>query len=342
MLYKYLQDNTRYINVSLKVGGLQPKSALYVCENKYGDCKALTNYMQALLEYAGIQSNYTLVYAGRRPKYIKIDYPSQQFNHVILSVPMEKDTLWLDCTDKTAPFNYAGIFIQNRSVLLIDNKGGTLTRSPALQPADVEEYYNININVVNGADNSMQVEAHVKGALFDYLRGMDEALKERDKLEYFEDADLFEFTDVQQLGIKRPSRDSSQIIFEVDAQLNNAVEQVGGRLLIKPIKPFYLKLEKPEVRTQELRFDYPINVKDSITYNLPEDVKVLSGIKPLRLESDYGVYNREVLINGHQLTINRHLLVNAACYSVEEYSQVYNFLKACINADLQKGMITFN
>ena len=81
-----MQKSTRYVNVSLGVGGWQPIAAKDVYKHGYGDCKALSNYMKALLKEAGITAHYTLVNAGARARRLLADLPGSSFNHAILCV----------------------------------------------------------------------------------------------------------------------------------------------------------------------------------------------------------------------------------------------------------------
>ena len=112
ILYKFLQQNTRYISIQLGIGGWQPFNASYVAQKGYGDCKALTNYMFSLLKAVGIKSNYCLVSAGDDAKnhQMIVDFPSSQFNHAILCVPFQKDSMWLECTNQILKAGYMSDF----------------------------------------------------------------------------------------------------------------------------------------------------------------------------------------------------------------------------------------
>lgn len=121
-LYRYMQNSTRYVGVQLGVGGWKAFPAQYVFDNKYGDCKALTNYMKTLLALYSIESFYTLIYAGDESPALSEDIVNHQFNHVILTVPLQKDTMFLECTADNYPAGYTGTLTSNRKALMVNGQ----------------------------------------------------------------------------------------------------------------------------------------------------------------------------------------------------------------------------
>jgi transglutaminase-like putative cysteine protease len=102
-LYEYMQHNMRYVSIQLGIGGLKPFPAMFVDQKKYGDCKALSNYMYALLKAVDIPSHYALVRAGTNEEPADAAFPKDPFNHIILCIPFKGDTTWLECTSNTQP-----------------------------------------------------------------------------------------------------------------------------------------------------------------------------------------------------------------------------------------------
>lgn len=126
-LYDYLRENTRYVSIQLGIGGFRPFPVETVYKTGFGDCKALSVYMQALLDVAGIKSDYLIVNADEKDLLAGFHTPGQM-NHAMLSVPMESDTLWIECTNPRYPLGYRHDAIAGHQVVLVKEDGGELVR----------------------------------------------------------------------------------------------------------------------------------------------------------------------------------------------------------------------
>ncbi len=130
LLYHFLQQDTHYVGIELGIGGWQPFDAAYVYNKKYGDCKALANYMVALLKEAGIRACNVLVRAGPAAPAIDTGFACNQFNHAIAVAFTGKDSIWLECTNPLLAPGYLGSFTSDRDVLLLDDSGGRIVHTP--------------------------------------------------------------------------------------------------------------------------------------------------------------------------------------------------------------------
>ncbi len=325
ILYHYLQDQTRYVNITIETGGLKPYPASYVAENKYGDCKALSNYFKSVLEYAGIKSNYTLVYASDDIKEIDKNFPSQQFNHVILSIPMDDDTLWLDCTSD-GPFNQLGTFTQNRDAFVIDSNSSHFTRTPPLLMNEVID----SRTVVFRRDKNRRVVADFRinyhGEDFESLSGLSRQASEtslaRIIRNYFIE-DGFELIDFEL--IESP-RDAREITLTYSAFANKVYNSYGSDIMLDMV-PFYIPLfEEPEKRKLGVKIDYPINYIDTINYYIPEGYNIPNKLENKSIQNEYGEYTLRSQQESDRLTIVKRFLLNTGKYSLEEYPDFYKFI----------------
>jgi len=129
VLYRFLQHNTHYVGIELGIGGWQPFDAAYVYNKRYGDCKALSNYMVALLKEAGIRAGNVLIRGGNVPA-LDTGFACPQFNHAIAVAFTGKDSVWLECTSALLAPGYLGSFTADRDALLIEPAGSHIVHTP--------------------------------------------------------------------------------------------------------------------------------------------------------------------------------------------------------------------
>jgi len=338
-LYHYLQDETRYINISIETGGLKPHSAAYVAKNKYGDCKALTNYFKSVLNTIGIPSYYTKVWAGDPIRSIDKSMPSQQSNHVILYVPIESDTLWLDCTSD-GPFNYLGTFSQNREVFIIEKNNSHLAWTPAFSPNEVLETRRIKFFPDNINGLKAQFENTYKGGQYESLFSASHAMSESRKLSFIRDHFVEKGFELLDFNLKEAPRDSAVIHLSYSAGSDNIYKDYGNETLIK-ILPFSIpEFEKPGTRKLPVQLDYPISKTDTLEYSIPIGNKVSNTLQPQHIESKYGDYAIEFQEYDNKIVVIKSFLLHSGEYGIEEYDDFYNFITEVIKLEKSTYLVT--
>lgn len=325
-LYNALQAETRYINISIETGGMKPYPASYVAVNRYGDCKALTNYFKSVLHHIGIQSFYTNVYAGDKIRETDMNFPSQQFNHVILCVPLSNDTLWLDCTSKL-PFGYVGTFNQNRDVLMVDDNNSHFLRTPALSVNDVKESRTVNIVRNNEREAIADFANTYKGDRFESLYYLTNHYSEQRKQHELIKNYIEPGFELIQMKPIESWRDSSYVRLTYQAKSAKIFNQYGHEMLIK-ILPFELpELTNAKDRNLPVQIDYPILKTDSLIYTIPDGRYLSKQLTNQVIESKFGTYQINFSQNDTIVTVNKSVVIYSGKYSKDDYQALFDFIR---------------
>lgn len=341
-VYKYLQNSTRYVNISLGIGGYQPYPAMTVRTNGYGDCKALSNYAYAMLNSIGIKSYYTLVSAGSNERDIFIDFPSQQFNHVILCVPLEKDTIWLECTSQTSPPGYLGRSIDNRTVLLIDEDGGHLTRTSGYKPDDNLQLRRASITIDPVKGNfPASIHTEYRGQQYSYVESVIHDSEDDQKDFLLEDIEIPQFK-INSFKISNRFEDLAPVgIVDLDLDIENYITRSGDRYFL-PLNLMNKSGTAPKPddnRINDIYLGFSYHDIDSIHYRIPDGLSVEYLPENVILESDFGAYAFKCTYENQVITVVREIRIIKGIYPRDKYAEFVEFFRQILKADSAKALL---
>ncbi|MEO1257948.1 MAG: DUF3857 and transglutaminase domain-containing protein [Bacteroidota bacterium] len=339
ILYRYMQENMRYVSVQLGIGGWQPFDAKYVETNKYGDCKALSNFMKALLKEAGIAAYPVLIYNGQKPFKITDDFTTPIFNHMILHVPSEN--YWLECTSTTYPPNYIGTSNSNRNVLLVTETGGKIGRTPKMRPTDNTENNFSTINLKEDGAAMVEFNSVRRGNRQDYYRYAKNNYSEVDlKKEISKNIPLPSFS-LNDLSVEI-NADEPEGILKYLASVPRYASKAGTRLFIplNAVNPYSSVPSADENRQHPIIVENGYTEQDSIVINIPVGFKVESMPAPENiLENDFGKYSLKIIQDQYTVTIIRELTINSVNLPAEDYDDWRNFYKEVAKLDGSKMVV---
>ncbi len=311
IIYQKMQESCRYVSIQLGIGGFRPFEASFVEKKKYGDCKALSNYMQASLAAVGVKSHQALINAEYDNLPVDPNFPNNEFNHVILCVPNNKDTVWLECTSKTAEFGRLGNFTENKFALLITDEGGVIAATPKTKASDnIIRTKNVVVFLPDGTgemSTTVQTAGDYKNDEFGALRKGTEEVKKLyflQSLRYPEPSEFeFDLTQKDGFGIKAYYEKLHEFAAGPKLFVNTRLQKVWGG-----------PLPDDSARTKEFLFNFPLTKRDSTVYELHPGLKAETipanksfNCKYATFKSDY-IYDKAAnkIYSTMELVLNKH------------------------------------
>lgn len=335
-IYEYLQSKTRYISIQLGIGGWQPFEASYVAEKGYGDCKALSNYTKALLKSLGIESFYASIRGGSNERDIHPDFPSQQFNHVIVCVPMKTDTIWLECTSQDNAFGYLSDFTSDRYALLSTPEGGKLVRTPVYKAKDNQQNRNIKVALAEDGNATVVAVTEYTGLLSDdYSDIKNLSSREEQQKHLYKRINIPSF-EVSNFSIQDEKKRIPTATVKLDLNVRKCASKSGTRLFLTPnlmsaINTVPPALDKP--RQTEVVLKMALTETDSVTYQLPKNATLEFKPEGIKFENRFGTYQSEFQVKDGSLLYIRKLVRNQGKFPPESYAELIEYYKKVSKAD---------
>ena len=338
LVYKYMQDKTRYISVQIGIGGWKPMLADDVNKLGYGDCKGLTNYTKALLEAVDVPSYYTLVFGGRGILDIDDEFSSAQGNHAILCVPNNNENIFLECTSQTNPFGFSAGFTDDRTVLLVKPEGGEIVRT-RIYEAD-ESVQNTNAMISMDASGGFTADVDIKTTGYQYSLhdGIENKTARDQQIHYKEYWDNINNVSIQNIKIEN---DKENIVYHESVKLavTNYASKSGDRLIFQP-NMFNRVTTIPSRyvdRKLEFKIDRSFKDTDEFIMQLPEGLKVEAMTDSKEIITKFGAYKFKLeTLENNKLKYTRTYILNKGSYEKEDYKGFRDFRKQIVKNDKTK------
>ncbi|MBK8599472.1 MAG: DUF3857 domain-containing protein [Flavobacterium sp.] len=344
IIYDYLQQKTRYVSIQVGVGGFKPMLAKDVDRLGYGDCKALSNYTQALLSAVGVTSYPTLLYGDRNKRNIQEDFVSVQGNHMILAIRTGTDYCWLECTSQDAPFGYQANFTDDRLVLVVKPEGGEIVRTKNYQDADNGQYSIGHYEIAENGLLSGSIEIVSDGSQYGYKYQL-ESKSPIEKEEYYKE--YWSYINNLKLNKIVFANDKNQIKFTEKVHLEAAsYGSFSADKLLFPVNVFNQHSGTvKKIRNRRSAFEIQRGSYDSdeITISFPTGYVPEFLPKDFELKTKFGEYKTELTKSGTgKLLYKRIFLLKKGTYQSSEYEGFRSFLDQISRNDNAKIIIIKN
>lgn len=338
LVYDYVQQKSRYVNIAIGIGGWKPMPAESVDRLGYGDCKALTNYTRSLLDAVGVTSYHTILFGDEYKRSIDANFVSMQGNHMILSIPDGNNYIWLECTSQDNPFGYQANFTDDRDVLVIKPEGGEIVRTKVYSDKSNSQISKGNMLLSETGDLSGNISIISEGSQYGMKQSV-ETMQPLEKEAHYKDY----WSNINSLKINKAtySNDKEKVCFTENMEISaiNYGNLSGSRMMFalngyNQQSTNLRKIRNRKTPFEILRGSYD---EDEIQVSLPVGFAIEALPNNIQLSGKFGEYKTEIIKKDDQnLVYKRSFFVKEGVYANSEYEDFRLFMEQVSRNDNAK------
>jgi hypothetical protein len=344
--YDKVRKSTRYVAVEIGIGGLRPHEAEKTRKCGYGDCKDLSTLLISDLRKQGVHAQPVLVLT-RDAGVIDTTFPNDEFNHVITAVPAGADTFWLDPTCSGCTFGDLPSMDEDIDVLLIDETGGHLVRTPGSDYRDNQVVRTARVSLDSKLNLSLMGSLTYTG---NYAHGLWAELssKKQEELNRFVDDRLGDVRTpliVKDVEVEDSGDTDSSVTVRFRAFGKKPLSLLQSTAYLKA-SPFYQgrRTNSQDIEDLErpLSFRFPMETIDSVTFFWDSSLAVDSVIAPpdTVLDESYSLISTHCIVYNDSLMVVVHDARTVYSIPPEEFDAFLKFEDAAEQIDKQYAKLT--
>lgn len=344
IVYKFVQEKSRYVSVQVGIGGFKPMLANDVDRLGYGDCKALSNYTRALLEVVGVPSYYTELYGDQDVKNIEADFFSIQGNHVILCVPNSSESIFLECTSQDDPFGFQANFTDDRDVVVMKPDGGEIVHTKKYHDKDNSQISTGKYSIDDSGNLSGTIKIVSTGSQYN-AKAATEKLQPTEKDVHYKQY----WSNINNLKVAKieveNDKEKIQFIENISLSAANYGSLSGGKIMLAINAYNQYSGNVKRIRNRKNPFEIARGYLDidEISIVLPSGFQIDFLPANIELQTKFGDYRTEIIKkDANNLVYKRSIFIKKGMYTKTEYDEYRLFMEQISKNDNAKIILTPN
>lgn len=325
-IYKWVQQNIRYVAFEDGMGGYIPREAGLVFHRRYGDCKDLSSLLVTMYRAAGLQAYFTWIGTRDIPyTYDNTPLPLTD-NHMICALKLDNDWVFADGTDPLIAFGVPPYALQGKEALIgIDADNYKVVRIPEADARQNSVLDSTRLSIAGDAlQGAVQIDvtgygAWTLGGTLHYNSAADKektlrSLASRGSNKYVQKEYDYQFKG------KDDSHFSMRSTFELKDYLRNIGKEYYVNLNLQRL--YQNDFADKDGRKVMIERDYRSKTKQVVVLDVPKGYKV-SYLPPDKADKVPGLWGYRISYRntGKQVTLLKEFEFDATAIRPEQFDQ---------------------